>query len=320
MSFANLKKNRSSFLEKVTKEVEKLKTPSYGDDDRYWQPTVDKAKNGYAVIRFLPPKEGEDLPWARIWTHGFKGPTGQWYIENSLTTLGKEDPVAEENTKLWNSGEEGKKLVSAERKRRLSYIANIEVIEDPVNKEAEGKQFLYKFGSKIFDKIDEQMHPQQFPGAPPVDPVNPFDFWEGKNFKLLIREVAGYRNYDKSEFLETTPLRDNDKELEEIYENLYSLTDLVSEDKFKSYDQLKSRLELVLGKSVGGPKAKPVDSEFDSDEDQSPPWKEEKVAESKSTPEAEPEDDTPEPAKQDTSSSDEDDDDVAFFKKMLNEK
>jgi hypothetical protein len=304
MSFADLKKNRTSFLDKVTKEAEKLKQTNYaGDDDRLWQPTVDKAKNGYAVIRFLPPMEGEEVPWVRVWSHGFKGPTGLWYINDSLSTIGKNDPVSEYNTKLWNSGLEADKELARKYKRKLNYISNIYVVSDPGNRANEGKVFLYKYGKKIYDKANDLMHPAQFPGAPEVPKINPFDLWEGANFELKIREVEGYRNYDQSAFMKPEALAD-DKTLEKIYKQLYSLNEFVDPTKFKPYDVLKQRLETVLGISTGGPSARTPTKEFDADEDQTPPWTEQKGRAAPETPKAS------EPAG-------EEDDDVAYFKNML---
>ncbi len=242
--FASLKRSTGSNLDRLSKELGKLanNTNQRESDDRFWQPEVDKAGNGYAVIRFLPAPKGEDLPWVRIWSHGFQGPGG-WYIENSLTTLGQKDPVAELNSKLWNSGNDKDKEVARKQKRRLSYIANIYVIKDPANPQNEGKVKLFKFGKKIFDKINELMTPQ----FEDEKAVNPFDFWAGANFKLKIRNVEGYRNYDKSEFDRSEPLSDNDSELESIWGSQHALQAFVAPDQFKSYSELKARLDRVLG-------------------------------------------------------------------------
>src|SRR6056300_2043281 len=216
MSFANLKRNRNSVSDLVSAasaDNGPKDTKSYVDE-RQWKPTVDKAGNGYAVIRFLPQAEGNELPWVRYWDHGFKGPTGQWYIEKSLTSIGQSDPVSESNSKLWNSGNESDKELARERKRRLHYVSNIYVVSDPSAPQNEGKVFLYTFGKKIFDKIMDLMQPQ-FPGE---DPVNPFDFWKGADFQLKIRNVEGYRNYDKSEFKSPEALKGGDEtQLEAIY-------------------------------------------------------------------------------------------------------
>jgi hypothetical protein len=228
------------------KEVEKIANPqgqeNSRDDERFWQPTVDKAGNGYAVIRFLAAPKGEEMPWARVWSHGFKGPTGKWYIENSLTTIGKPDPVSELNNELWNSGTDANKNVAREQKRRLSYIVNVLVVQDPSNPANEGKVKLFKFGKKIFDKIKDAMQPE-FPGE---EPVNPFDFWKGANFKLKIRNVEGYRNYDKSEFEPVSVLSDDDAKIENIWGQQYSLVDFLDARHFKSYEELKKKLEGVL--------------------------------------------------------------------------
>ena len=247
-SFSALKRQRTSSLERLTKEINKLANKEQGSssDDRYWQPEVDKAGNGYAIIRFLPAPVNEELPWVRIWNHGFQGPGG-WYIENSLTTLNQPDPVAEMNSKLWNSGNDKDKEIARARKRRLSYIANIYVLKDPAHPENEGKVFLFKFGKKIFDKINEKMNPE----FEDEKPTNPFDLWAGANFKLKIRKVEGYRNYDKSEFEEAAPLLDDDDDMEAIWKSEHSLAELVAADKFKSYDELKRRLDKVLSEQAG---------------------------------------------------------------------
>jgi hypothetical protein len=247
MSFEKLKQNRTAAISKLVNAAEKAGgTKTYGDD-RLWSPTVDKTGNGYAIIRFLPAKEGEDLPWVRYWDHGFKGPSGRWYIENSLTSIGQTDPVSELNSVLWNSGNEKDKEVARDRKRRLHYVSNILVISDPANPANEGKVFIYKYGKKIFDKINDLMQPQ----FQDETPVNPFDFWGGANFRLKIRNFEGYRNYDKSEFDKPTELFDgNDARLEEIYGQLHSLSDFVDPKNYKSYTELKKKLIDVLGEEV----------------------------------------------------------------------
>jgi len=242
IDFSSLKKGRGS-LDSILKEVEKIAQPAEAakSDDRFWSLEVDKAGNGYAVIRFLPPPKGEDLPWVRIWNHGFQGPTGKWYIENSLTTLNKPDPVSELNTQLWNTGNEADKEIARKQKRRLTYISNIYVVKDPAHPENEGKVFLFKFGKKIFDKIKDLMQPQ----FEDETPVNPFDFWAGANFKLKARNVEGYRNYDKSEF-ETSSALAEDNKMESIWNNQHSLSEFLDPKNFKTYDELKKKLEQVL--------------------------------------------------------------------------
>jgi len=242
-SLSELRKSRGSF-ENLMKEVEKIAAPTYekSEDNRFWQPSVDKSENGYAVIRFLPPPKGEELPWVRIWSHGFQGPSGRWYIENSLTTLNLPDPVSEFNTELWNTGIDSNKEIARKQKRKLTYIANILVIKDAANPDNEGKVFLYKFGKKIFDKIKDIMQPQ----FEDEDPTNPFDFWKGANFKLKIRKVEGYRNYDKSEFDGVSSIADNDEAIEDIWNQQYGLQEFVDPKNFKSYDELKKKLDMVL--------------------------------------------------------------------------
>jgi len=259
IDFAALKKNRGSFVD-LMKEVEKIAQPQTQEqkkDERFWQPEVDKAGNGSAIIRFLPPSKGEELPWVRIWNHGFQGPTGKWYIENSLTTLGKPDPVSELNTRLWNTGLESDKDQVRKQKRRLTYISNIFVVKDPAHPENEGKIFLYKYGKKIFDKIKDVMQPQ----FEDEEPINPFDFWKGANFKLKIRQVEGYRNYDKSSFDNSAPLLDDDAELEHVWAKQHSLNEFLDLKHFKSYDELKEKLEQVLNASGATPRAEEVSLE-----------------------------------------------------------
>ena len=242
MSFASLKKQSSlgSLTAKLVKEVEKTNKVNSGDE-RLWKPEVDKAGNGYAVIRFLPAPDGEDLPWVKMYSHAFQGPGG-WYIENSLTTLNQKDPCSEFNTSLWNSGVESDKQIARNQKRKLAFYSNIYVVKDPANPENEGKVFLYKFGKKIFDKIMGAMQPE----FEDETPLNPFDFWQGADFKVKIKKVAGYWNYDSSEFAAAAPLLKDDDALEQLWKKEYSLSEIVAADQFKTYDELKKRLESVL--------------------------------------------------------------------------
>ena len=282
-SFSQLKQSSNSSLDNLSKELTKLNESATnpGQDDRYWKLTVDKAQNGHAVIRFLPASQGETVPWVRMWSHGFQGPGG-WYIENSLTTLGQKDPVSEYNTKLWNSGVDSDKEVARKQKRKLQYIANIFVVSDPANPDNEGKVFLFKFGKKIFDLINDKMNPE----FDDETPVNPFDLWNGCNFRLRARKVAGFRNYDKSEFDSQTALADDDAELERIWNTQYSLEELVAPDQFKSYDELKTRFETVIGAGGG----METESAFADEE--------------------------PTASYQESSSIDEDDDSLDYFKKL----
>ena len=243
-SIAALKRSKSN-LDTLIGELNKVAEPqkqsnSYADD-RFWKPELDKSGNGYAVFRFLPAVKNEDLPWARLWSHAFQGPGG-WYIENSLTTLNKKDPVSESNSLLWNSGVEADKEIARKRKRKLSYIANVLIINDAKHPENEGQVKLFKFGKKIFDKITEAMKPE----FEDEKPINPFDFWEGANFKLKIRKVDGYWNYDKSEFDSPTAIANNDEAIEEIWNKQYALKPFLAPENFKSYDELKSKLDKVL--------------------------------------------------------------------------
>ena len=306
MDFSKLKSQSKSSLEKLSQELSKMnQQPDNGKDDRFWTPNVDKAGNGFAVIRFLPAPGDEPVPFVRMWDHGFKGPTGQWYIEKSLTTLGKPDPVSELNTKLWNLSNDdsspSRKQVRAQ-KRKLNYICNIYMVQDQANPENNGKVFLFKFGKKLFDKINEAMHPQ----FGDEQPLNPFDLWAGANFKLKIRNVEGYRNYDKSEFGASAPLFEDDEQMEAVWKREHSLQAFLAPENFKSYEELKAKLDKVLGLNDNGTMApsaartaaasrKPADDEDDL------PWQAPKQERAAPAP---------------SSSSDDDDEDMAFFKKL----
>ena len=300
MSLAALKKQNSldSLLGAAQKESAPQEKKSYVDE-RLWKPVMDKAGNGYAVIRFLPASEGEDMPWAKVWNHAFQGPTGQWYIENSLTTVNQNDPVSEYNSKLWNSGVESDKEIARKQKRKLQYYSNIYVVKDPANPQNEGKVFLYRYGKKIFDKIMEAMQP----AFQDETAVNPFDFWEGADFKLKLRKVDGYCNYDKSEFAEPSALFDNDEEIEALWKTEYSLTDFTAPSAFKSYDELKARLDAVLAGTVTVGKAEDI-------------MEDAPVAEPKVDTAPAPEffKDAPAPTV-----SEEDDDAMSYFEKLANE-
>ena len=250
MSFENLKKQSKlgSLTSKLVKEVEKMSTSTSGADERLWRPEMDKTGNGFAVIRFLPAPEGEELPWAKMYSHAFQGPGG-WYIENSLTTIGQKDPLGEYNRELWNSGSESNKETVRKQKRKLSYHSNIYVVKDPANPANEGKVFLFKYGKKIFDKIMEAMQPE----FEDETPINPFDFWQGANFKLKIVKKDGYWNYDKSEFGPVEPLLDDDDALEALWKKEYSLTAITAPDQFKSYEDLERRMNAVLGLKNSSP-------------------------------------------------------------------
>jgi len=244
MSFANLKKQSKlgSLTEKLVKQVEKMNNSESSSDDRFWKLSVDKSNNGYAVIRFLPAPDGEDLPFVKVYSHAFQGPGG-WLIDQCLTTVNQKCPVCEHNSALWNNGTDAGKEVARKQKRKLTYISNVYVVKDPANPENEGKVFLFKYGKKIFDKIMEAMQPEYEDETP----INAFDFWQGANFKLKAKSVAGYRNYDSSEFASVGPLLDDDDALEALWKKQYSLAEFVAADQFKTYDELKKRLDSVLG-------------------------------------------------------------------------
>ena len=248
MTFAALKKSSGNF-DKLQVELEKINQPVTNsfDDNRFWKPELDKTGNGYAIIRFLPQSEGEELPWVRLWSHAFSGPGG-WFIENSLTTINKSDPVSEYNTQLWNSGIESDKDTARKQKRILKYYANVYIVSDSKHPENEGKVRLFKFGKKIFDKITEAMNP----AFDDEESLNPFDLWKGADFKLKIRKVDGFWNYDKSEFTTPKALLDDDTELENVYKSQHSLKAFVEPSQFKTYDELKEKLHRTLtGTGVG---------------------------------------------------------------------
>ncbi len=288
-SFAAMKQSRQSQIEKLSSEVSKLQgSGAPQGDDRFWKPEVDKSGNGHAIIRFLPAPNNEDVPFVRVFDHGFQGPGG-WFIEKSLTTLGQNDPVSEYNTTLWNSGVESNKDQARKQKRRLSFISNIYVLKDPANPHNEGKVFLYKYGKKIFDKLNDMMNPE----FDDESAVNPFDLWEGASFRLKMRNVEGFRNYDKSEFDSPGPLFDDDAKLEEVWKSEHSLQEQIDPSQFKSYDELKSRLYRVLALD-GGPQT-PVATAEDEIVDNS-------VA--------------PAPQVDAVDSAEDDDESLSFFKKL----
>jgi len=287
MSFDSLKKQSKlgSLTDRLVKEVEKMNSSSGGADDRFWKAELDKTGVGSAVIRFLPAPDGEELPWVKVYSHAFQGPGG-WYIENSLTTTGGKDPVSDYNRQLWNSGNDTDKDTVRKQKRKLSYYSNIYVVKDPLHPENEGRVFLFKYGKKIFDKVLEAMQPE----FDDETPINPFDFWQGANFKLKIVKKDGFWNYDKSEFDKVVPLIDDDDALEAIWKKEYSLSAITAPDQFKSYEDLERRLKTVLGQ-------KPV---------QSPRLDEEVVAEAEE----------PVAVAAPVSSSSDEDDALSYFQKL----
>ena len=308
MSFKDLKKNSKSQFDKLQQEVQKLNAPTQGsqEQENFWKPEVDKSGNGYAVIRFLPAPENEELPYVRIWDHGFQGPGG-WYIEKSLTTLGQKDPVSEYNSQLWNSGIDSNKDLVRKYKRRLSFISNIYVVKDPSHPENEGKVFLFKYGKKIWDKLDLAMNPE----FEDEQKINPFDFWEGANFKLKIRNVENYRNYDKSEFEAPSALFEEDDRLESVWKQEHSLAEFVDPKNFKSYDELKTRLHKALG--LDGGSAQPRTTAADT-----PPWEDDPTPQAFAKP-AKAAAAKPAPARVEESVEVDDDESLNFFKKLASE-
>lgn len=296
MSFSDLKKKSTlgSLTSKLVQEVEKMNTSGGSTDDRLWKPEVDKAGNGFAVIRFLPAPEGEDLPWAKVYTHAFQG-SGGWFIDDCLTTINQNCPVCEANRELWNTGSKANQEIVRQRKRKLSYYSNIYVVSDKAHPENEGKVFLYKYGKKIFDKITAAMQPE----FDDETPINPFDFWAGANFKVKITKKDGYWNYDKSEFGEQGALFDDDDAMEAVWKKAYPLAEFVNPEKMKSYEQLDARLKTVLGK-------KPVkqDESFE-DEDDTRGSYEEEVLNTKSS--------------SSSSSFDDEDDTLSYFARLAEE-
>ena len=242
-SFADLKKNRNSLMDKINKELVKDEKGNSYDDERMWKLTRDKSGNGFATLRFLPAPPEEEIPWVKLYSHGFKGPTGLWYIENSRTTINEKDPCSEYNTSLWNNGTEQGKEQARVQKRRLSYISNVYIVSDPSNPANEGKVMLYKYGKRVFDKLSEAMNP----AFEDETPFNPFDLWQGANFKLKVRIVDGWPNYDKSEFDPQAPLFEDDDELEATWNKEHSLNEMLAPENFKPYETLKEKLDKVMG-------------------------------------------------------------------------
>ena len=261
-SFASLKKNRSADLERLNQSIEKINNPKNNfsrEDERFWKAELDKSGSGYAVIRFLPSPENEDMPYVRVFNHGFQGPGG-WYIENSLTTIGQKDPLAEYNSTLWNSGIEANKEIARKQKRRLTYFSNIYVVEDKANPQNEGKVFLFRYGKKIFDMVSSMANPE-FEDETQVDV---FNLWDGANFKLKIRKLDGYSNYDKSEFVTAAPLFEDDDKMEAVWKQQHSLEEFVNESNFKTFDELKTRLDTVLGNTPSPAMSAPASVEATS--------------------------------------------------------
>jgi len=307
MSFENLKKQSKlgSLTQKLVKEVEKMSSTSSGSDERLWKPTLDKTNNGFAVIRFLPAPDGEELPWAKMYSHAFQGLGGSWYIENSLTTIGGKDPLGEHNRDLWNTGTESNKETVRKQKRKLSYYSNIYVVKDPTNPQNEGKVFLFKYGKKIFDKIMEAMQPE----FEDESPINPFDLWQGANFKLKIVKKDGYWNYDKSEFGPSEPLLSDDDAMEALWKKEYSLAAVTAPDQFKSYEELEKRLKMVLGQK---PTNRRMDEEVeDEDNDRGSYTPDFKSSRRESQP-----DEIKETFNSLDSSSEDEDDALSYFQKL----
>ncbi len=298
--FSSLKKNSGSSIDKLNNELTKLASPSSkpADDDRFWRPEVDKAGNGYAVVRFLPAPGGEDVPFVRLFDHAFKG-DGGWLIDGCLTTVGEKCPVCEHNSALWNTGTKDNQAIVRNQKRKLSFISNVYIVKDPSHPENEGKVMLYKYGKKIFDKLNAAMNPE----FEDETPMNPFDMWAGANFKLKIRKVEGYSNYDKSEFESPSALDEDDDVLESIWKREYPLATFLERKNFKTYDEIKSRLNKVLNLEGSVPSQRSV-AESSWEQETAPP----------------PRAAAPKPAKAESAPwDDQEDDDLAMFQKLAND-
>ena len=270
MDITTLRKMRNTDFGKISTEFNKIANPqseskSY-QDDRFWKLEADKAGNATATIRFLPRAEGDDLPWVRIFNHGFQGPTGKWYIENSLTTIGENDPVGELNSRLWNTGNDADKEVARKQKRRLQYYANVLIVSDPKHPENEGQVRLYKFGKKIFDKIMDKARPT----FEDETPVNVFDLWEGADFKLRQRKVEGYPNYDQSVFNAPAPIAEDEEEILKVVNAQHKLSEFLDKKNFKTYEELSRKLVSVLNSEMAAPAPSAANMD-DEDSDYTPP-------------------------------------------------
>jgi len=312
MAFADLKKQSKlgSLTAKLVKEVEKMNTSSGSSDDRVWKLDVDKSGNGYAVIRFLPAPDGEDLPFVKLYSHAFQGPGG-WLIDQCLTTINQKCPVCEHNSGLWNNGTDAGKEVARKQKRKLTYISNIYVVKDPSNPENEGKVFLFKYGKKIFDKLTAAMQPE----FEDEEAIDPFDFWQGANFKLKAKNVAGYRNYDSSEFAPQSALLEDDDAMEAIWKKQYSLAEFVSPDQFKTYDELEKRLKSVLNQKDAASSVRQQEEEYDSYVQ--PETKEDKVMEELEESYRKAKSTTPTVEKSASIDDEDEDDALGYFQKLV---
>ena len=256
-NFADYLKNRQNAMGNMVQTLQKeINSNNRSDDDNTWKPKMGSDNTGYAVVRFLPGKDVSKTPWIRMYDHGFQGPSGKWYIENSLTTIGQKDPVSEYNSRLWNNGTEAGKEQARKQKRRTSYYANVLVMKDPANPQNEGKIKLYKFGQKIFDKVMGAMQPE----FADEDPVNPFDLFEGANFRVKIKMVAGYWNYDSSDFEKASPLSEDETKLQQVFDGQFDVHELIADDQFKTYEELQTKLDQVLGTEQHQPRSEPAPS------------------------------------------------------------
>jgi hypothetical protein len=341
-SFSQLKRNSKKNLETLTKEAQKLVNKPSFDDDRFWKPTINKDGNGSAVIRFLDAPEGEEVPFVKYYKHNFKNPkTNQWYIENSRTSLGNNepDPCGEYNSKLWATGIESNKKIARDQKRKQVFVSNIYVVNDPAKPECNGKVFLYEYGAAIFGILNDAMHPVDDGSGEVPDPINPFSLFEGANLKLKIRSVESdingskkkLPNYEKSTFDEVGPLLPDEDDMEAVWNQCHKLQPFLDPSNFKSYEQLKARLDKVLGLNSNTAHEDPQEVETPySKNSQRPNWKGSAGEDeddddipftvAKRVKEVEPdEDDTPGDSEDDEPSAvvdDDEDEGMSFFKKL----
>jgi len=243
MSYSDYLENRKSAFSNITESIKKETKKNRNNDDDIWKPSMGKDGTGYAVIRFLPGKDVNKTPWVRVYDHGFQGPQGKWYIEKSLTSVGEQDPVSEYNSMLWNTGIESNKDIARKQKRRTNYYSNVLIIKDPANPGNEGQVKTYRFGQKIFDKLMGAMQPE----FADETPINPFDLFEGANFRVKLKMVAGYWNYDASDFENPSALSEEPSKLESVFEAQADVHILIDPSSFGTFDELKGKLDMVLG-------------------------------------------------------------------------
>ena len=241
-SLSELRKSRSSMLDKITKDLDSGGKRNE-KDDRFWSLSRDKAGTGSAIIRFLPPVNGDEVPWVKVCSYGFQGPSGKWYINESPSSIGEADPVMEYNAAAYASKDEERIEDAKKRKRRTQFVSNILVVKDPANPENEGKVFLFKYGKKILDMIMSKAKPE----FDSEEPIFVWDIDEGCNFKIRIKNVAGYPNYDSSEWAGISALADSDDEIQAVLDKCHKLAEFLDPARFKSYETLKKEFDRAMG-------------------------------------------------------------------------